>query len=38
MKRKEMPARTDERIFKSTADRSKLVNVKPIVMRGGIRL
>lgn len=38
MKRNEMPRRTDSRIFKSTADRSKLINVKPIIMRGGIRL
>lgn len=38
MRRDPMSRGTDNRIFRSTADRSKLINVKPIIMRGGIRL
>lgn len=38
MSRKKMNPRSDQRIFKSTVDRSKLINIKPIIMRGGIRL
>lgn len=38
MKRTAMSHGTDRRVFASTADRSKLINVKPIIMRGGIRL
>lgn len=38
MKRYGTDRRVDQRIFRSTADRSKLINVKPIIMRGGIRL
>lgn len=38
MKREQMSRGRDQRIFRSTADRSKLINVKPIIMRGGIRL
>lgn len=38
MRRYSTDRRTDQRIFRSTADRCKLVNVKPMIMRGGIRL
>lgn len=38
MQRNHVRKSTDFRIFRSTADRSKLINVKPIIMRGGIRL
>lgn len=38
MKRTRMSGRQDDRIFRSTADRSKLINTKPMIMRGGIRL
>lgn len=38
MLRERMSPGTDRSIFRSTADRSKLINIKPISMRGGIRL
>lgn len=38
MKREEMRKSTDRRVFKSTADKIKTINVKPLMMRGGIRL
>lgn len=38
MYRARMSPGTDRSIFRSTADRSKLINVKPMSMRGGIRL
>jgi hypothetical protein len=38
MYRKKMHRRKDRSVFRSTADRVKSINVKPIMMRGGIRL
>lgn len=28
----------DRKIFRATADKSRQINLKPVVMRGGIRL
>lgn len=36
--RKRMNRKRDRRIFKRTADKSRTINLKPVVMRGGIRL
>lgn len=37
--RKRLNTRKDKRIFRNTADRTKVINmVKPMVMRGGFRL
>ena len=36
--RKRMKKGKDRKIFKKTADRTRLINLKPVVMRGGIRL
>lgn len=36
--RKRMPPRKDRKIFKKTADKSRLINLRPVTMRGGIRL
>ena len=36
--RRRMNKRKDRKIFRQTADKTKLVNIKPCVMRGGIRL
>lgn len=36
--RKKMPVRKDKKIFRNTADKSKKINIKPKIMRGGIRL
>ena len=36
--RKRMNRRRDRKVFKNTADKSRLVNLKPVAMRGGIRL
>lgn len=36
--RKRRKMRTDRRIFRKTADKKQAINVKPVVMRGGIRL
>lgn len=36
--RKRMNRRRDRKVFKSTADKKRQVNLKPVVMRGGIRL
>lgn len=30
--------RKDKKIFRQTADKKRLVNLKPVTMRGGIRL
>ena len=30
--------RRDKRVFKKTAERTKKINVRPLQMRGGIRL
>lgn len=38
MKRRTMPRRLDRRVFKKTADKTRAINLKPVVMRGGIRL
>ena len=39
MKRKETaPKSVDKEIFKNTAAKSKIINVQPSNMRGGIRL
>lgn len=29
---------TDRRVFRNTADKTKALNVRPILMRGGFRL
>lgn len=36
--RKRMPKRRDRKVFKTTANKTKTINIKPVVMRGGIRL
>lgn len=36
--RKRMNKRRDRKVFKQTANKTRLVNIKPVVMRGGIRL
>ena len=38
MKRRPVRKRKDKRIFSSTANKTKKINVEPKVMRGGIRL
>lgn len=38
MKRKVMKPRTDRKVFRRTAVKSKKINLAPKVMRGGIRL
>lgn len=38
MKRRSTSPRKDRRIFKKTASRTKSINVKPMAMRGGVRL
>lgn len=38
MYRSSVPHSVDQRIFKSTADRIKSINIRPMTMRGGIRL
>lgn len=37
-KRKKMPKRKDQQIFKRTATATRKINLSPSVMRGGIRL
>lgn len=37
-RRKELSRKRDKVIFKNTAQKTKKVNIKPRVMRGGIRL
>lgn len=36
--RKRVRKSKDKRIFRKTADKSRLINLKPVTMRGGIRL
>lgn len=36
--RKIMKKRKDKRVFSKTANRTKALNVRPVSMRGGIRL
>lgn len=38
MRRMRVNRNRDRRYFSKTADRTKKINVKPVVMRGGIRL
>ena len=39
MKRKMLSRSKDKRVFRNTADRTKVINMtKPTVMRGGFRL
>lgn len=38
MKRKVLAKKIDRKIFKKTASRTRSINVKPMSMRGGIRL
>lgn len=38
MARKMMPKRTDKKVFRRTAAKSKKVNVVPVIYRGGYRL
>lgn len=38
MKRKKLSRKGSRRLFKATADRTKSINVKPMLMRGGIRM
>lgn len=35
---KRMKKRRDRKVFRKTADKTKTVNVKPMLFRGGIRL
>lgn len=37
MKRTKPNRRTDRRVFRLTADRTRAINVKPPVVRGGFR-
>lgn len=37
MRRKTMKPRKDKRVFTNTADKTKPINVKPVIRRGGIR-
>lgn len=37
MKRYEMSPAKDARVFKSTYDKTKAVNIRPTIMRGGFR-
>lgn len=36
--RKRMNKRKDRKIFRSTANKTRQINLRPVVMRGGIRL
>lgn len=38
MSRRRMPKRRDRKVFKQTANKTQVINLKPVVMRGGIRL
>lgn len=38
MSRQRMKKRSDRRVFRNTAVKSKKVNVEPVIYRGGIRL
>lgn len=36
--RKKMPAAKDKKVFRTTAVKSKKINISPVVFRGGTRL
>lgn len=36
--RKRMRSRTDKKVFRNTAVKSKKININPTIYRGGIRL
>lgn len=38
MKRKKVSRSGSRRLFKKTADKTKSVNVRPVLMRGGFRM
>lgn len=38
MRRRKMNARKDRRMFSRTADKTRMINLYPVVMRGGFRL
>lgn len=38
MKRKPVNKSVDKKVFTNTADKTKAINVKPVIMRGGTRL
>lgn len=38
MKRKKVSRKGSRRLFKATADKTKSVNVRPVLMRGGFRM
>lgn len=38
MRRRPVKANKDRRIFRQTADKTKVVNVRPVSTRGGFRL
>lgn len=38
MKRVKVPKKTDKKVFRNTATKTKDLNVKPKISRGGIRL
>ena len=38
MKRQRMKPRTDKKVFRATAVKSKKINIDPLPFRGGIRL
>lgn len=38
MSRKRMPKRSDAKVFRRTAAKSKRINIDPKIYRGGIRL
>lgn len=38
MKRKKVSRSGSRRLFRKTADKTKSVNVKPVLMRGGFRM
>lgn len=38
MKRKRVRPSKDKKVFRSTANKTRQINVKPTLMRGGIRL
>lgn len=38
MKRQKVAPRKDSKVFRQTAQKTKTINVKPKIMRGGIRL
>lgn len=37
-RRRTKSKKTDRRIFRQTADKTQAINIKPVTMRGGIRL